>query len=462
MKKLMYLIPLAAIALASCSNEVIDQQSPQASSFESDALVIRPIVQGATRGTVTTDANFSAFHAVATPTTGKFVTDAEGTQEVAGSIDANVKKEGSKWVFDDGNTYYWKSKNTEATFVAYAPTGISTSGYTVKDNVADQQDIIVAYNEGTGSDFTSGVPLNFQHVLSQIIIKALNKDANDFKIEVGGVKLYSVVNKGDLTLPTAVTDSPFDWTTYPTVWTIDNTSTATYTTGSTSRDATAVATLTTVAADIASAEGPMLLMPQQLTAATAEGLKDETLAGTKNVAGSYLAVLIRATDISKTVPETDATTGKYKKSDGSNLVDFDAWVDPTDKTAGTDPYDTYSQQTITDAATGTLNGDALKMINEVKYPREGYGNNSTQFAYVCVPIDTKWLPGYKYTYTLNFSKDGIGKIDPNFATGSSGSDYPGGTGGLTPGEDVIDNPIELFFTVTVDSWSDATDQSYDM
>lgn len=460
MKRLMYFWPIVALAMASCSNEVLNQQnSLTQTDATSDALVIRPVVQGATRGTVTTDANFDSFHAVATPTSGSFCTDEEGKVPVAGAISADVVKNGSKWLFGDGNTYYyWQSKSTEATFSAYAPKNLNQSGYTVKNTVADQEDVIVAYNKGAGSDFTSGVPMNFQHVMSQIIVKALNKDAATFKIEVAGVKLYNVVNKGDLTLPTVVTASPFDWSTYPTVWTIDASSSANYTSGSTSAAATPLATLTTVASDIlASTDGPMILMPQQLTPATAEGLADQTNSGTKAVAGTYLAVLIRATDISKDVAEIDATTGQFKSTTGLVPFDFDS---------GSGTPDTYKPETITYANNGSVTVNSTtyttNLINEVKYPREGYGNNSAQFAYVCVPIDTKWLPGYKYTYTLNFSKDGIGKIDPNFADGYTGVDYPGGTGGQTPGEDVIDNPIPLYFTVTVDSWTDATDQPLDM
>lgn len=459
MKRLMYFWPIVALAMASCSNEVLNQQnSLTQTDATSDALVIRPVVQGATRGTVTTDANFDSFHAVATPTSGSFCTDAEGKAPVAGAISADVVKNGSKWLFDDGNTYYWQSKSTEATFSAYAPKNLNQSGYTVNNTVADQEDVIVAYNKGAGSDFTSGVPMNFQHVMSQIIVKALNKDAATFKIEVAGVKLYNVVNKGDLTLPTVVTASPFDWSTYPTVWTIDASSSANYTSGSTTAAATSLATLTTVASDIlASTDGPMILMPQQLTPATAEGLADQTNSGTKAVAGTYLSVLIRATDMSNTVPELDED-GNMLTSDGQK-VPFDSDSNSTN--------DTYSPTTLGKAASGSveISGTTynLSMINEVKYPREGYGNNSSKYAYVCVPIDTKWLPGYKYTYTLNFSKDGIGKIDPNFAGGyPTGVNYPGGTGGLKPGEDVIDNPIPLYFTVTVDSWTDATDQPLDM
>jgi len=452
MKKLIYFLPFVALAMASCSNEVLDQQP--ALTQDASALVIRPAVQGLTRGTVTTDANLTVFHATATAATGDFFlegTDAATATQIA-SIDGNVQKDGSKWIFNDGKTYWWESKNTEANFKAYAPADISLTAFTVAPEIADQKDVIVAYNEGKGGDFTSGVPLNFQHVLSQIVIKALNKDASTFKVEVAGVKLTNIANKGSLTLPEVSTASPFDWTKYPTVWTLDGSSVQDkYTAGSNQRGATSGTTLTASAAAITSE--PFLLMPQQLTAAA--DLSDATNSGTKSVTGTYLSVLIRATDLSQSVPEQNVD-GKYLLASDGSAIDFDAKSENN-----LSDFDTYDASKL-DATAGTYNSAAIKMVNPVVYPREGYGNNSVQYAYVCVPLDTEWLPGYKYTYTLNFSKDGIGKIDPNFAGGTSGANYPGGTGGLKPGEEIIDNPIELFFTVTVDSWTDATPENKDM
>lgn len=451
MKKLIYFLPFVALAMASCSNEVLDQQP--ALTQDASALVIRPAVQGLTRGTVTTDANLTIFHATATAATtdDHFLDGPDAkTANKLGSIDGNVEKSGSKWIFNDGN-YWWESKNTEANFKAYAPADISLTAFTVASEIANQKDVIVAYNKGKGGDFTSGVPLNFQHVLSQIVIKALNKDASTFKVEVAGVKLTNIANKGSLTLPEVSTASPFDWDTYTTVWTLGSSVQDKYTAGSDQRDATSGTTLTASAAAITSE--PFLLMPQKLIAAA--DLSDATNSGTKSVTGTYLSVLIRATDLSQNVPEQDAE-GHYLDSDG-NAIPFDAKREPL----SLGDNDTYTASLL-NATEGTYNNNAIKMVNPVVYPREGYGNNSVQYAYVCVPLDTEWLPGYKYTYTLNFSKDGIGKIDPNFAAGESGADYPGGTGGLKPGEEIIDNPIELFFTVTVDSWTDATPENHDM
>ena len=453
MKKLIYFLPFVALAMASCSNEVLDQQP--ALTQDASALVIRPAVQGLTRGTVTTDANLTVFHATASATTSdvKFLVGADATTATQiASIDGNVQKDGSKWIFNDGKTYWWESKNTEANFKAYAPADLDLTGFTVAEEIADQKDVIVAYNEGKGGDFTSGVPLNFQHVLSQIVVKALNKDASTFKVEVAGVKLTNIVKKGSLTLPEVSTASPFDWSTYTTVWNIDGSSVQSkYTAGSADANATSATTLTASATSITSE--PFLLMPQQLIPAA--DLSDANNSGTKAVTGTYLSVLIRATDLSQTVPEQNKD-GKYLKADNSGPIDFDSKSDNN-----LNYNDTYDGQL--DKTAGTYNGTAIKMVNPVVYPREGKGNNSACYAYVCVPIATEWLPGYKYTYTLNFSKDGIGKIDPNFATNYPEEvNYPGGTGGLKPGEEIIDNPIALFFTVTVDSWTDATPENKDM
>lgn len=73
-----------------------------------------------------------------------------------------------------------------------------------------------------------------------------------------------------------------------------------------------------------------------------------------------------------------------------------------------------------------------------------------KYAYSAVAIDTNWLPGKKYTYTLTFcGKDGgAGRVDPN-PDPSLPTPLPGKEGG----ELILGNPIK--FTVTVDDWSTA-------
>ena len=79
-------------------------------------------------------------------------------------------------------------------------------------------------------------------------------------------------------------------------------------------------------------------------------------------------------------------------------------------------------------------------------------NKAGKYAYSAVAINTLWLPGKKYVYTLTFCgpDGGAGKIDPNPVNpGTDGTGITEVTPG-TGGEDILGGPIE--FTVTVDDW----------
>ena len=398
----MYLIPLAAVALASCSNESTDSQQARSALNNNTALNIFPSVQGTTRGTVFTDANLTEFHVEAEKTGGatedKFfsvtagetlastLTSTDGYSEIGSSFNKDVKLDGGKWIIESGKDYYWSSKGMQAKFTAYAPKDITTS-YTVKSDINEQQDIIVAYNEGTGADFTSGVPLNFQHVMSQVVIKALNKDASaNFKIEVAGVKFSNLKNASTLSFPTSSTASgTFSWSSY-TPWATPS-GNDTYKTGSTDAKFTGTpTTLSTVATNLTTS--PFLLMPQTIAKAD--------LTATP-VTGAYLSILVRITE------DGTQTYPKYRAS--------------------------YTTATC------------------------------TSYAYVAVPVDIDWKPGYRYTYTLNFSKGGVGKVDPSQPSdewnNKDTTGYPVGDDNINPGQDIKDSPVKLFFTVTVDDWTDA-------
>ena len=407
----MYLIPLAAVALASCSNESVDSREQRTAANPGTALNIFPAVQGTTRGTVLTDANLQKFRVVASSTDGVFfsvptgtslsnpATSTTGYTSLTGSFEKTVELESAsgKWVIESGKDYYWESKTMSGQFQAYAPYSEYSedpgafrpgSQYQVKNALADQEDIIVAYNEGKGGDFTSGVPLNFQHAMSQVIIKALNKDASTHRIEVAGIKLCNLKNTGtlaDVTTPT--TSGTFAWP--AAAWTL-GTPTDTYKDGKTTAKPTdGITTLTTSATQLHAT--PFLLMPQTTA-------KADLTAGT----GAYFSVLIRVTKI-----------------DGSEQI-----------------YPTMSTP--------------------------GELNVKDYFAYAAIPVDIDWKPGYKYTYTLNFSGTGIGKVDPK----NPDSDTPGSTTGYPTGKpkgsDILDGPVQLFFTVTVEDWQDGGNSPLDM
>lgn len=71
--------------------------------------------------------------------------------------------------------------------------------------------------------------------------------------------------------------------------------------------------------------------------------------------------------------------------------------------------------------------------NNQMYPETAGG-----YGWACIPVGTKWEPGYKYIYTLDFT-NGAGKYPP---------EHPD-----VPGEDILTDPIR--FTVDVELWKTA-------
>lgn len=403
MKKLLFLVPLAAVALASCSN---DEQISRATVSDTQELTIRPIVGNTTRAVIT-DANFNQFHVKATVTDGAFwrvastateAPTAEPTEDgaVQTTLSLDVLKNGGKWdLFGTNETnykWYWSSKNANGTFVGYNQGEESVE---VGNAIADQTDILVAYNTGAASTFTNGVPMLFRHVLSQIVIKADNKDADIRQIKVGGVRLHNIKSRASLTHPAVKTTSgDFDWTTTDyTPWSSLSLPTkyryfkGTAPTDNNDYSGDAI-TLNATAQDI-TFDGPVLLIPQ----------KNETPADltSASTTGVYFDVLIQVRDLEKTASDAKYYIYPAKPEDAS---------------------ETWSQT----------------------------------YAWVAVPVAIDWKPGFKYTYVLHFSKDGIGKQSPDKEDGGNDDPDPG----HNPGTDIVDNPVPLYFTVTIDEWQDAS------
>lgn len=91
------------------------------------------------------------------------------------------------------------------------------------------------------------------------------------------------------------------------------------------------------------------------------------------------------------------------------------------------------------------------------------GSNTTQifppaagkFAYASVPVDTKWLPGKKYTYKLNFlGGGGAGNIDPDPSNPDTPDDPQVDPTPGPGGNPVLGGVIK--FTVTVEDWDGTT------
>ena len=409
----MYLLPFAALAMASCSSSEDVAQNVQSPSQE---LKFFPAVEGTTRGAIETTASISKFYVYADGDLRTSAT-AEENENIRYSTPAwqAVEKNGSSWELK-GQKLWWASDEdlggstvAEAKFTAFAnalgSAGVmenATEGklvnVTIPEALASQKDLVVAYNAGKRTDFLSGVPLHFRHALSQIVVNATyNKDATadvakfpELDIKIKGVKFVNLANQGTLTLPTASTAAG---KTYEPNWS--------GVTGTKEFAANPAADVTLASAaqyiDDSEAGNPLLLMPQT-TAAT----KD--LAATENnqpaVTGAYLMV------------QVDINYKTAFKPNGASYKMIDLYPKPT----------------------AELNAD-----------QENADNDS--WAWIAVPVDIAWKGGYKYTYTLNFSNIAAGKAAPGSTEGVEGVDA---------GDPVIKNvrtPVNFLVTVE-EAWID--------
>lgn len=408
MKKLLLLGPIAVLALASCSN---DEQIAQSPALNAQELTIRPVVEGATR-TVITDADFAEFTLEATMDgsykflkgNGTDIPTSDSNAGTAASLTGKAKKVNGKWeTVDKDNAgadakWYWESKNAKASFLGYNASGDITVDET-KTQI-DQKDVLVAYNYGQASTFENGVPMFFRHVMSQIVIKADNKDADIRVIKVAGIRLHNIGNKNTLTLPNSETTADkfkwFDGTDGYKPWANDPAiSTRTKYTyykkelnGGEVNTNGGYVTLNPTAQDITFG-GALLLLPQNVAAAT-----DLSTEGAENKA--YFDVLIQVQN--SEADQTSAAAAIFPKA-----------------TSATDQ----------------------------------------KFAWAAVPVEIAWKPGYKYTYIFHFSKDGIGKVSPD--GGEGGVEEP-----VNPGEEILDSPVPLTFTVIIDEWNDAANTEKDL
>lgn len=335
MKKTLFFVALASLALASCSqDEVTELNRGRAIDFRAATL---------SRGSETTTANIKNFHATAF----------NGTD--THFADVLFSKEDASGFFTSTDKYYWPADGATLSFVAWSPSkadlgGTMTltssaktlAGFAPKSDVSEQVDFV--YATATGDKATceaSGVALTFGHALSQVGVLAKNSGA--LVCKVAGVKFCNVASKGDFNIVSEEWTPASDKTSYIV-------------------ELTDAQTLGAEAATIMGAAGNAMLVPQQLTAWDAASDAENT------AEGAYLAVKV-------------------------NIAN--------DKGA-------------------------------VQFPVAG---SADSYAWVAVPLNTKWEAGKKYVYTLDFS-NGAGSTEPE----------PG-----KPSQPALGAPIQ--FTVTVSEWT---------
>lgn len=197
MKKILLMMAVAALVLASCSSD------ETVAVNQDNAINIRAYQTGLTRAT---DADLSTsgktFKVTAFPT---------GTTSTAYIPEVVFTTDGT--TFTSASKYYWKA-NTPLDFYAWAPSDLSASanhydGFTITPGatIGSQPDLIYAVSKnwfkdntptGTEQVASSGVVLNFRHAESKIVINLQNTNAN-LKFTVKDVAIGNILNSGTFT-----------------------------------------------------------------------------------------------------------------------------------------------------------------------------------------------------------------------------------------------------------------------
>ena len=360
MKKNYFFAALAAVALASCSND------ETVALNQGDAITFRPLIGNVTRAASTSDVttanitsfNVTAFNAgtVANPYINDVVYTKNGDAYWAG---------GSTTATDN---YYWPANNLD--FYAYSYTDaasqVNKTDYhtfivtpTAGANPT-QVDLVYACLQGAGkTDYgATGVPLNFRHTGAKIALKVKNT-ATKLKFDITGWKVGFLSPSGTFTFPTASgnsttgnnIDNGSGSTLATSIWSSLGTATVATEYSSTFSTSYVAANTTTAAA----LSGEFILVPQTFTGASAYA----SSAADAKLNGTFIAVqlIIRNTD--------NATDG---------------------------------QGTVIAGGT-TASPSAIWAI---------------------WPISGQWKPGYKYTYTLDLADGGY--YDDNTDDGSEDLD----------------------------------------
>lgn len=281
------------MVLGACTNdEVIDVK-------QTGSIDLRPLIENSTRATATTVANL-----------GSFKVDVLKGTETYGAMTVTSSDNGGTWTTSP-LTYWPSNASQQLDFYAYAPTsteGVTINGtdkkitsYTPSTTVADQKDLVIAYNTGTKTaNEASGVPLLFKHALSQIEVKAKCANAN-MKVEIIGVKVVSVAKDGTFTFPTATTQSGTGHELALGLWNTASSQKTAYMV----RNSAPVELTKTAQSLMPSTSGTFMLIPQAITPWNKQN--------NATTAGSYISVLCRISNVSGD-NETlifPTTAGKY-------------------------------------------------------------------------------------------------------------------------------------------------------
>ena len=191
MKKVIYMMAAAAIALSSCSSEETTDVAKNSNiTFRTTVGLNSRALELTGKDGVTnmTKMTVSAFNG----------TNAYFANKVFEKGEGNIfecKAFNPTWPKDGTLTFVAYSHLGEAwdySTPTLTSTGAEITGFAPKKDIKDQHDVVFAYGTGSQSaNETSGVELNFEHILSQIKIKVKNTDT-DLHYSIKGIRIASV------------------------------------------------------------------------------------------------------------------------------------------------------------------------------------------------------------------------------------------------------------------------------
>ena len=283
MKKFFFFAAIAAIGLASCSND------ETVAVNESDAISFRPLATNMTRA-----------QDAALGTSGSFKVTAFASGTTATPYFNAVEFTGTSGTYTSANKYYWPANDGLLDFYAWSPSSLSAGasnydGFTITPSttVSEQIDLVYGVTKGWGKTTRSGsngVVINFRHAESKIKFKVSNSNPN-LKITVGTVTIKNLrgtetftwngVTDGTTTTAAASANTDGQYTTGTLTrlngtWTEASAQTASYTTPAMSTgtsynllDGTTAAKNLYDGTNETAPSYDMILIPQALSVATA-------------------------------------------------------------------------------------------------------------------------------------------------------------------------------------------------
>ena len=194
MKKVIYMMAAAAIALSSCSSEETTDV------VKSSNITFRTTVGLNSRALELTNNNMtkmtvSAFDGTNAYFANKVFEKGEGNIFECKTFNPTWPKSGTLTFF----AYSHLGDNWGYNAPSLTSTGATIKGFEPKTDIKDQHDVVFAYGTGSLADNeTSGVELNFEHILSQIKIVVKNTDV-DLHYSIKGIRIASVSGSADYT-----------------------------------------------------------------------------------------------------------------------------------------------------------------------------------------------------------------------------------------------------------------------